>query len=68
MKDSIILNGEAQPVELPCTLATLLARLGMSGRPVVIEQNGNAVAPDRFPETAVCAGDRLEIISIVAGG
>lgn len=68
MKDSIILNGEEHSVELPCTLATLLTRLGLDGRPVVIEQNGSAVAPDSFPETAVRAGDRLEIISIVAGG
>lgn len=68
MKDSIILNGKDHPVELPCTLAALLARLGMDGRPVVIEQNGVAVSPDRFSETAVRAGDRLEIISIVAGG
>lgn len=68
MTDTIILNGEEHPVELPCTLEALLMRLGMDGRPVVIEQNGTAVAPGHFSETAVRAGDRLEIISIVAGG
>ncbi len=68
MNDFILVNGESSPVALPCTLAVLLARLGMDGRPVVIEQNGVAVAPARFAETPVQAGDRLEIISIVAGG
>ena len=37
-------------------------------RSVVVEHNGDAVAPSEFPERQLNAGDRLEIVKIVAGG
>ena len=37
-------------------------------RSVVVEHNGEAVAPSEFPQRQVRAGDRLEIVKIVAGG
>jgi thiamine biosynthesis protein ThiS len=35
---------------------------------VVVEHNGEAVAPSEFAERPLRAGDRLEIVRIVAGG
>lgn len=37
-------------------------------RSVVVEHNGEAVAPSEFPRRQVREGDRLEIVKIVAGG
>lgn len=68
MKDTITLNGEQREIALPCTLGKLLVELGMADRPVVIEQNGLAVPSSDFADSAIHPGDKLEIISIVAGG
>ena len=35
---------------------------------VVVEHNGDAVAPSEFAHRTLHAGDRLEIVKIVAGG
>ena len=37
-------------------------------RMVVVELNGDALAPSEFAQRALHAGDRLEIVKIVAGG
>jgi thiamine biosynthesis protein ThiS len=37
-------------------------------RSVVVEHNGEAVAPSEFSRRQLNAGDRLEIVKIVAGG
>ncbi|MBM3848190.1 MAG: sulfur carrier protein ThiS [Verrucomicrobia bacterium] len=41
---------------------------GLLPRSVVVEHNGEAVAPSEFAERQLQAGDRLEIVRIVAGG
>lgn len=41
---------------------------GLLPRSVVVEHNGEAVAPSEFARRQVRAGDRLEIVKIVAGG
>ncbi|HWN94765.1 MAG TPA: sulfur carrier protein ThiS [Methylomirabilota bacterium] len=40
----------------------------MLPRSVVVEQNGEPVAPSEFARRQVREGDRLEIVRIVAGG
>jgi thiamine biosynthesis protein ThiS len=35
---------------------------------VVVEHNGDAVAPSEFSKRMISSGDRLEIVKIVAGG
>jgi thiamine biosynthesis protein ThiS len=37
-------------------------------RSVVVEHNGEAVAPSEFSRRQLHTGDRLEIVKIVAGG
>jgi len=65
---SVIANGETVPTEFPCTIEQLLLRQGLLPRSVVVEHNGEAVAPSEFGERALKVGDRLEIVRIVAGG
>lgn len=68
MADIVIANGESRAVELPCTLDEFLRRQQLLPRSVVVELNGEAVAPSEFTTRPLAAGDRLEIVRIVAGG
>jgi len=65
---SVIANGRETSVTLPCTLEGFLVQVGLPPRSVVVEHNGEAVAPSEFPDRPLAAGDRLEIVRIVAGG
>jgi len=65
---SVIANGRATEVNLPCTLEEFLVAQGLLPRSVVVEHNGEAVAPSEFSKRQLKAGDRLEIVKIVAGG
>ena len=66
--DSVIANGNAVAAELPCSLEKFLIAQNLLPRSVVVEHNGEAVAPSEFSQRQVRAGDRLEIVKIVAGG
>jgi sulfur carrier protein len=61
-------NGESLAAVLPCTLEQFLVAQGQLPRSVVVEHNGEAVAPSEFTRRLVRDGDRLEIVRIVAGG
>jgi thiamine biosynthesis protein ThiS len=64
----VIANGQPIERDLPCTIEEFLVGQKLPPRSVVVEQNGEAVAPSEFPKRQVCANDRLEIVKIVAGG
>ena len=66
--DSVIANGQPVVAELPCSLEAFLVAQNLLPRSVVVEHNGEAVAPSEFPQRQIRAGDRLEIVKIVAGG
>src|SRR5579863_120951 len=62
------INGEARDFDSPLTLAGLVDQLGMKADRVAIELNCSIVARDRWPETNLAEGDRLEIVHFVGGG
>jgi sulfur carrier protein len=64
----VIANGQKIPCSLPCTIEAFLIAQGLLPRSVVVEQNGEAVAPSEFAGRSLASGDRLEIVKIVAGG
>ena len=64
----VIANGRQTPANLPCTIAEFLVARNLMPRSVVVEHNGEAVAPSEFPKRPLSEGDRLEIVKIVAGG
>jgi thiamine biosynthesis protein ThiS len=61
-------NGKPVETQLPCTLEEFLVAQNLRPRSVVVEHNGEAVAPSEFAHRPLQAGDRLEIVKIVAGG
>jgi sulfur carrier protein len=64
----ITANGKQIDTQLPCTLEQFLLSQNLLPRSVVVEHNGQAIAPSEFPSHQLHAGDRLEIVRIVAGG
>ncbi len=61
-------NGERVTADVPCSLEKFLSHHQMLPRSVVVEHNGEAVAPSQFAGREIRDGDRLEIVRIVAGG
>jgi thiamine biosynthesis protein ThiS len=66
--NQIIANGKAIEAKLPCTIEEFLMAQELLPRSVVVEHNGEAVAPSEFSGRTLRSGDKLEIVKIVAGG
>ena len=65
---TVTANGKPVAAKLPCTIEEFLVAQNLLPRSVVVEHNGEAVAPSEFAQRRLNAGDRLEIVKIVAGG
>ena len=64
----IQLNGNPHMIEAPMSLTELLASIGVAGKPVVVELDGEAVFPREYPDKRVGDGARVEIVTLAAGG
>ena len=64
----VIANGNPVEATLPCSIEEFLVAQKLLPRSVVVEHNGEAVAPSEFSGRQLQGGDRLEIVKIVAGG
>jgi sulfur carrier protein len=64
----VIVNGREVPAPLPCSIEEFLLDNKLPPRSVVVEHNGQAVAPSEFSRRRLAAGDRLEVVKISAGG
>jgi thiamine biosynthesis protein ThiS len=61
-------NGKQVQANLPCSIEEFLRAQNLLPKSVVVEHNGEAVAPSEFSTRTLNPGDRLEIVQIVAGG
>ncbi|HEX5398193.1 MAG TPA: sulfur carrier protein ThiS [Verrucomicrobiae bacterium] len=66
--NEITVNGKLATAKLPCSIEEFLVARKLLPRSVVVEHNGEAVAPSEFARRQLEAGDKLEIVKIVAGG
>ena len=64
---TLTLNGVATDVDAT-TLADLVASLGLEGKRIAVERNGEIVPRSRYADTPLVRGDRLEIVGAVGGG
>jgi sulfur carrier protein len=64
----ILANGQPVETGLPCSIEEFLVAQQLLPRSVVVELNGEAVSPSEFARRRLGAGDRLEIVRVVAGG
>jgi thiamine biosynthesis protein ThiS len=65
---SVTLNGAAQALDGPVTVAGLLAVLGLDARKVAVERNEEIVPRSTYAETWLASGDALEIVHFIGGG
>ena len=64
------INGEERSFDSPTpfTLSALVEVLGMKADRVAVELNRDIVPRDRWPETLLNEGDKLEVVHFVGGG
>ncbi len=64
----MIANGDIVEVPDGATVDDLLGILGLGGRWVLVERNGEPVERRHLATTELAEGDRLELVRAVAGG
>jgi thiamine biosynthesis protein ThiS len=64
----LLINGEDREFDSPLSLSSLVEQLGMKTDRVAVELNRSIVARERWAETSLNEGDRLEIVHFVGGG
>ena len=64
---TLTLNGADTEVDA-ATVADLVRALGLQGKRIAVERNGEIVPRSRYADTALSRGDRLEIVGAVGGG
>jgi sulfur carrier protein len=65
----VTVNGRTRTVDASAPdIATLIRALGLEGKRIAVERNGEIVPKSRYADTPVLAGDTLEIVAAVGGG
>jgi thiamine biosynthesis protein ThiS len=64
----LTINGESREFDSISTLSDLVAQLGMKPDRVAVELNRELIRRDRWSETRLADGDKLEIVHFVGGG
>ncbi|HQR51584.1 MAG TPA: sulfur carrier protein ThiS [Methylophilaceae bacterium] len=66
---ALTINGNARSFDATdFTVAELVKKMGLEGKRIAIERNGEIVSRAVFTETRLASGDRLEIVGAVGGG
>ncbi|MDR2195811.1 MAG: sulfur carrier protein ThiS [Gallionellaceae bacterium] len=65
---SVSINGSARSFTHPLHLSELIQEIGLSGKRVALERNGEIVPRSQFPSLMLADGDVLEIVVAVGGG
>ncbi|HET6898067.1 MAG TPA: sulfur carrier protein ThiS [Vicinamibacteria bacterium] len=64
----VSVNGESVSMPTGTTLAELLRRLSLEGKPVAVEHNRRVVPRAEHASVRLNHGDTLEIVTFVGGG
>ncbi|MEK6800108.1 MAG: sulfur carrier protein ThiS [Planctomycetota bacterium] len=64
----ILLNGKSESVTSDATVAELLSGRKLAPIRVAVEVNEELVPRNRFADTVLHDGDRVEIVTFVGGG
>jgi sulfur carrier protein len=66
---ALTINGNARSFEAGVfTVAQLVSSMGLEGKRIAIERNGEIVPRAAYGETLLASGDKLEIVGAVGGG
>ena len=64
----VMVNGQPRAIAAGATVKDLIQSLGLAGKPVAVERNREVVPKAKHGETALVAGDQLEVVTFVGGG
>jgi sulfur carrier protein len=64
----ISVNGERRSVAAALSVAELLRGMGLEGKRLAVERNGEIVPKSAHAATPLAEGDRIEIVIAVGGG
>ena len=65
---TVSINGETRQLPSDVTVATLIEEMGLSGKRIALERNGEIVPRSTFATQRLSHGDKLEIVVAVGGG
>jgi sulfur carrier protein len=65
---TLTVNGERREFDEPLLYAQLVEHLGLTGKRIAIERNGEIVPRSQFSARSIVDGDKLEIVVAVGGG
>ncbi len=68
MSVQVIVNGETRDLPSGITAAGLIESLGLTGKRLALELNGEIVPKSAHERTGFRKGDRVEIVHAVGGG
>ena len=64
----LTINGEERTFDSVSTMSDLLAQLGLKPDRIAVELNRDLISRDRWAQTQLADGDKLEIVHFVGGG
>lgn len=64
----LTVNGAARKLPEATSVAQLLEQLGLAGKRLAVERNGQIVPRGLHVETRLTSGDQIEIVVAVGGG
>jgi sulfur carrier protein len=64
----VTVNGEKQELEATVSVADLVVKLGLTGRRIAVEVNGEIVPRSLHAGHKLNAGDRVEVVHAIGGG
>ena len=65
---TVTINGEPREFERALHFTELVDRLGLGGKRIAVERNGEIVPRSQFSARSLANGDKLEIVVAVGGG
>jgi sulfur carrier protein len=68
MMITIKLNGETRQIKNALTISSLIDELGLTGKRIAFERNGDIVPRSQFATQILQEGDAVEIVVAVGGG
>ncbi len=64
----LVINGENRRFANALSVSELTDELGLTGKRIAVERNGEIVPKSQHGTTHLASGDRLEIVVAVGGG
>lgn len=65
---TVSINGAERQLTPPVSVAALIDILGLKGKRIALERNGEIVPRSTFDSQLLAEGDKLEVVVAVGGG